>query len=157
MEKQKGKNVVAGNKGDGDCLSDALSYIFTGDTSQREYFREMLVRSGVVSAVYDISGNVAYLNITNAPGFIKVLNSAVKGYRVVGNLAGGVNNFNERIQTLAKIDLGNAGPNGEMISYAVIITGKNPDGSYQYKDVVNNVEGVVPAKKILASITIARD
>lgn len=143
--------------GDGDCLADTLSYIFTGTISNADYYRNALMSGGVASAVYS-SGSVAYLNITNPSGFISYLNTAVSGYHVVGQtLSTGMNTFDAHTQTLAKINLGGIGPSGETVSHAVVITGRNSDGSYNYKDVVNNTTGTVQSSQIQASVTITCD
>lgn len=98
-----------------------------------------------------------YLNIINLTGFINVLHNAENGYRVIGNLASGINKFDVQTQTIAKVNFGTKDPNGQPISYAVIITSRDADGNYRYMDVVNNIKGIIPANKIVASITIFRE
>jgi len=141
--------------GDGDCLADTLSYIYSGTTVNRDIYRNMLINAGVATAVYGATGYVEYMNITNTSGFIDVLNTGVDGFHVSGNLSSNPVFNNPQIQTMAKVNLGGLGPNGEPVSHAVIITGKDPDGWYTYKDVVNNVTGRIAPGSVQASITIS--
>jgi hypothetical protein len=153
---KQGQKYVIGGDGyppTGDCLAEALAYIFNGTTAAADIYRNMLVSSGTCSVVNDASGNAVYMNINSSSGFFSFLNTAVSGYSCTGGTINESVGSDPQMQTLAQVDLGGS-VNGVPVPHAVIITGHPSSGHWSYYNPTNNTSGVIESSKIQAAANI---